>query len=93
MPASAVLGAVEQTIPREVVLSRIALEAANYRPVSLGSGSFRVPETYTITLEGEQKVPDPGVWEKFVSEILIEASPGKQCSDQRRRQRWKSEEC
>ena len=66
MPASAVLGAVERTIPRDVVLSRIVLEATNYRSVPLGPGYFRVPQTYTITLEGEQKVPDPEVWEKFV---------------------------
>jgi len=63
MPGSAVLGAVEQTIPQEVVLSRIAMEAANYRLVLLSPGSFRVPETYTITLEGSQKVQDPAVWE------------------------------
>jgi hypothetical protein len=76
MPASAVLGAVEQTIPRDVVLSRIVLEAANYRPVPLGPGFFRVPETYTITLAGEQKVPDPGVWEKFVGKFLSRLPPG-----------------
>jgi hypothetical protein len=76
MPASAVLGAVEQTIPPDVVLSRIALEAANYRPVSLGSGVFRVPETYTITLEGEQKIPDSGAWEKFVGKFLSRLPPG-----------------
>ena len=76
MPASAVLGAVEQTIPADVVLSRIALEAANYRPVLLGSGSFRVPETFTITLEGEQKTPVSGVWDKFVAKFLSRLPPG-----------------
>jgi len=76
MPASAVLGAVEQTIPRDVVLSRIVLEAANYRSVSLNPGSFRVPATYTITLLGEQKVPDPGVWESFIAKLLSRLPPG-----------------
>jgi hypothetical protein len=76
MPTSAVLGAVEQTIPRDVVLSRIVLEAANYRPVSLPSGSFRVPAAYTITLEGEQRIPDPGVWENFVGRFLSRLPPG-----------------
>lgn len=76
MPASAVLGAVEQTISREVVLSRIVLEATNYRPVLLGSGVFRVPQIYRITLEGEQKVPDPEVWEKFVGRFLSRLPPG-----------------
>jgi hypothetical protein len=76
MPTSAVLGAVEQTIPREVVLSRIALEAANFRPISLGTSSFRIPETYTITLQGEQKGTDAGLWKKFVSDFLSRLPPG-----------------
>jgi hypothetical protein len=76
MPASAVLGAVEQAIPREVVLSKIMLEAANYRPIPLGSVFFRVPDTYTIILEGEQKPPDSGVWEKFVRNFLSRLPPG-----------------
>jgi hypothetical protein len=76
MPTSAVLGAVEQTIPREVVLSRIALEAANYHPISLGTSSFRVPEAYTITLEGEQEGADGAVWKKFVGDFLSRLPPG-----------------
>jgi Tfp pilus assembly protein PilN len=76
MPASAVLGAVEQSIPPDVVLSRIAMEAENYRPITLSTGSFRVPSTYSITLEGEQKVPDPGVWERFITLLLTKLPPG-----------------
>jgi hypothetical protein len=76
MPVSAVLGAIEQTIPREVALSRISLEATNYRQVSIYSGSFRVPETYTITLQGEQNVPDQGVWQKFINGLLSRLPPG-----------------
>jgi hypothetical protein len=76
MPASAVIGAVEQTIPPEIVLSRFILEAANYRPVSLIAGSFRVPEAYTIILEGERKGPDPEVWEKFIEKFLSKLPPG-----------------
>jgi hypothetical protein len=76
MPASAVIGAIEETIPRDIVLSRLILEAANYRPVSLGAGSFRVPETYTIMLEGEKKGSDPEVWEKFIRKFLSRLPPG-----------------
>jgi hypothetical protein len=76
MPTSALLGALEQAIPRDAVLTRIAFEGANYRSVSLGSGSFRVPETYTITLEGEQKVMNPGAWQKFLDAYLAKLPPG-----------------
>jgi len=76
IPSSAILGAIEQTIHSNVVLSRITLEAANYRLISLGSGSFRVPTTYLITLRGEQKGPDPGIWAKFVAGLLSRLPPG-----------------
>jgi hypothetical protein len=76
MPGSAVLGSVEQTIPQDVVLSRIVMEAANYRLVLLSPGSFRVPQTYTITLEGAQKVQDPALWGKFVRKFLARLPPG-----------------
>jgi hypothetical protein len=76
MPASAVLGAIEQTIPRDVVLSRIVMEASKYRGLVLSRGSFRVPETYTITLEGAQKVRDPAVWEQFIRKFLSRLPPG-----------------
>ena len=76
MPVSAVVGAVEQTIPPEIVLSRCILEAANFRTVSLITGPFRVPETYTIILEGERRGPDPEVWEKFIAKFLSRLPPG-----------------
>ena len=85
MPASAVLGAVERTIPRDVVLSRIVLEATNYRLVLLGSGSFRVPQTYTITLGRRAEGPGSRSLGKVRSQILIEAPSGKQCGDWIRR--------
>jgi hypothetical protein len=76
MPVSAVLGAVEQTIPRDIVLSRIFMEATKYREVVLGRGSFRVPETYSITLEGAQKARDPVVWKQFIEKLLLRLPPG-----------------
>ena len=72
----AVLGALEQTIPRDAVLSRIAMEGANYRSVSLSKSTFRVPETYTITLEGDQKGVDSEGWQKFVDVFLSKLPPG-----------------
>jgi hypothetical protein len=76
MPTSAVVAAVEQTIPRDVVLSRIVMEVTKYRAVLLGHGSFRVPETYSITLEGAQRVRDPAVWQQFIGKFLSRLPPG-----------------
>ena len=76
MPVSAVIGAVEQTIPPEIALSRIAVEAASYRAVPLGSGTFRVPENYAITLEGASNDENSRVWEEFVDHLLRRLPPG-----------------
>ena len=77
MPASAIIGAVEQTIPREIVLSRLDSGSGQLSTSShSATGSFRVPETYTIILEGERKGPDPEVWEKFVGKFLSRLPPG-----------------
>jgi hypothetical protein len=76
MPVSAVIGAVEQTIPPEIALSRIAVEATSYRAVPLGSGTFRVPVTYTITLEGASNDESSRVWANFVDQLLRRLPPG-----------------
>ncbi len=76
LPVSAVLGAIEQTIPSDVVLSKIRFEAANYHLISVGTGSFRVPTTCIITLDGEQKGSDPGIWGKFIASFLSRLPPG-----------------
>jgi hypothetical protein len=76
MPISAVLGAVEQTIPANIALSRIAVEAANYRAVLLDSGTFRVPENYTIALDGALKGDNSRAWEEFVDQLVRRLPPG-----------------
>jgi hypothetical protein len=76
MPVSAVIGAIEQTIPPEIALSKIAVEAESYRAVPLGSATFRVPENYTITLEGASNDENSRVWEEFVDHLLRRLPPG-----------------
>jgi hypothetical protein len=76
MPTSAVIGAVEQTIPAEVVLSKIEFEATSYRAVAFESGVFRAPETYTITLVGETCAVGQQPWQHFVEDLLTKLPPG-----------------
>jgi hypothetical protein len=76
LPSSAVIGAVEQTIPADIVLSKIVFEATSYRAVALGSGIFRAPETYTITLEGETNGIEQQPWQHFVANFLTRLPPG-----------------
>ena len=88
MPASAFLGAVEQTIPRDVVLSRLALEAADFRPVSLGYGFFGCRNRIRSPWKESRRSRTRGLGE-IRWQILIEASARKPCGEQRREQRWK----
>jgi hypothetical protein len=76
MPVSAVIGAVEQTIPPGVVLSRMAVEAAGYHRVPLGSEIFRVPEMYTITLNGVLNKDNLQEWKEFIGRLLRRLPPG-----------------
>ena len=76
MPVSAVIGAVEQTIPPGVALSRIAVEAAGYHTVPLGSEIFRVPEIYTITLNGVLNGDNSQEWKEFIGRLLRRLPPG-----------------
>jgi hypothetical protein len=71
LPASAVLAAVEQTIPAGVVISRLSLTAVQQKVVKLSSGVFMVPKTYRLLLEGEQvQGSDSGLIERFSRALL-----------------------
>ncbi len=76
MPVSAVIGAVEQTIPPEIALSRIAVEAGGYHPVPISSGIFRVPESYRVTLEGALNSGNARIWQDFINQLLGRLPPG-----------------
>ena len=71
LPTSAVLAAVEQTIPAGIVISRLSLTAAQQTVVRLSSGVFMVPKTYRLLLEGEQaQSSDAGLIERFSRTLL-----------------------
>jgi hypothetical protein len=52
LPCSAVLAAIEQTVPEDAVLERISLEAAKFQALPVVGGTYRVPEIYTLSLQG-----------------------------------------
>jgi hypothetical protein len=71
LPTSAVLAAVEQTIPSGIVISRLSLSAAQQTPVRLTSGVFMVPKTYRLQLEGERmQGSSSGILESFSRNLL-----------------------
>jgi hypothetical protein len=71
LPTSAVLAAVEQTIPAGMVISHLSLTAAQQTAVRLSSGIFMVPKSYRLVLEGEEvRGGDSGLIERFSKSLL-----------------------
>lgn len=81
MSASALIGAVERTIPKDAVLSRLEIDGAKYLTVSLPGGSFQVPKAYLITLEGEAR--SEGSWNQLQNSFLSKLPPGSKILETR----------
>jgi hypothetical protein len=71
LPVSAVLAAIEQTIPPELVVSNLSIVAVQQTPVKLAAGVFMLPRTYQLQIEGErQKGGDAGLVTRFSASLL-----------------------
>ena len=55
LPCGAVLAAIEQTVPVDAVLEKISIEAARFQALPVVGGTYRVPEVYTLSLQGTLK--------------------------------------
>src|SRR5258707_14623021 len=55
LPCGAVLAAIEQTVPGEAFLEKISIEAARCRALPVVGGTYRMPEVYTLSLQGTLK--------------------------------------
>jgi hypothetical protein len=51
LPCSAVLAAIEQTVPADAVLEKVALESSRYQALPVAGGTYRVPEIYTLSIQ------------------------------------------
>lgn len=78
LPCSAVLAAIEQTVPEDAVLERISLEAAKFQALPVVGGTYRVPEIYTLSLQGSLKFGHAEELEAFTSELKKRLPAGAQ---------------
>jgi hypothetical protein len=78
LPCSAVLAAIEQTVPEDAVLERISLEAAKFQALPVVGGTYRVPEIYTLSLQGSLKFGHAEELEAFTSELRKRLPAGAQ---------------
>jgi hypothetical protein len=71
LPVSALLGAIEQTIPPELVISRLDIRAVQHTPLKLAEGVYMLPKTYRLTIEGQRhNGADPGLVARFSAALL-----------------------
>ena len=69
LPCSAVLAAIEQTVPSDVVLEKIAIESARFQALPVAGGTYRVPEAYSLSIQGDLKFGHADELEVFTSEL------------------------
>jgi hypothetical protein len=69
LPCSAVLAAIEQTVPPDAVLEKIGIESSRYQALPVAGGTYRVPELYTLSLQGSLKFGHAEELETFTNQL------------------------
>jgi hypothetical protein len=78
LPCSAVLAAIEQTVPADAVLEKIGIESSRYQALPVGGGTYRVPELYTLSIQGSLKFGHAEELEAFTNELKKRLPAGSQ---------------
>src|ERR1700756_1761184 len=78
LPCSAVLAAIEQTVPADAVLEKIGIESSRYQALPVAGGTYRVPEIYTLSLQGSLKFGHAEELEAFTNELKKRLPAGAQ---------------
>jgi hypothetical protein len=78
LPCSAVLAAIEQTVPADAVLEKVALESSRYQALPVAGGTYRVPEVYTLSIQGSLRFGHAEELETFTNELTKHLPAGAQ---------------
>jgi hypothetical protein len=78
LPCGAVLAAIEQTVPADAVLEKISIEAARFQALPVVGGTYRVPEAYTLSLQGSLKFGHADELDAFTNELKRRLPIGSQ---------------
>jgi hypothetical protein len=78
LPCSAVLAAIEQTGPPDAVLEKIGIESSRYQALPFAGGTYRVPELYTLSIQGSLKFGRAEELETFTNELKKHLPAGSQ---------------
>ena len=78
LPCGAVLAAIEQTVPADAVLEKIGIESSRYQALPVVGGTYRVPELYTLSIQGSLKFGHAEELETFTNELKKHLPAGSQ---------------
>jgi hypothetical protein len=78
LPCGAVLAAIEQTVPADAVVGKIGIESSRYQALPVAGGTYRVPELYTLSIQGSLKFGHAGELETFTNELKKHLPAGSQ---------------
>jgi hypothetical protein len=78
LPCSAVLAAIEQTVPADAVLEKIGIESSRYQALPVMGGTYRVPALYTLSIQGSLKFGHAEELEGFTNELKKHLPAGSQ---------------
>jgi hypothetical protein len=78
LPCSAVLAAIEQTVPADAVLEKIGIESSRYQALPVAGGTYRVPELYTLSIQGSLKFGHAEELEAFTNALKKRLPVGSQ---------------
>ena len=78
LPCSAVLAAIEQTVPADAVVEKIGIESSRYQALPVAGGTYRVPAVYTLSIQGNLKFGHAEELETFTKELKKHLPAGSQ---------------
>jgi hypothetical protein len=78
IPDSAILSAIQKSIPSNVVLDSVVIETGNYQEVSVTGGTYRVPQTYTVLLQAIAKPGSDEAIDRFKGNLAKILPPGSE---------------
>ena len=81
LPISAVLGKIEQLVPRDLALSQIVIDAGEFQPVQIETGLFQVPRQITIVIAGQETAQGGDAYRDLAGKLLESLPPGSKIAD------------
>jgi hypothetical protein len=78
IPNGALLSAIQKGIPSDVVLDSVLIETGNYQAVAVSGGIYRVPQDYTLLLQGTAKLGSDDAIDRFKDNLAKILPPGSE---------------